>query len=102
MIELVVKKNQVDYTGLLDRPAFALWSDSGKLLGGAYDTLREYHEGLKAFQADMQSPRLADRFLAIEATCRLRMDRLEMQLTAFTDTQPGAFAYVVAKLRPWR
>ena len=105
MTQLKVLDNRVDYVGLLKKPVINLWGEGGAILGGLYDALSPYHDGLKSFRSIGDGGPPADQAVTVDlgwqAQFRFRFDRIEAHLHTFEDSQLKTFPGVLERGVAW-
>jgi len=105
MTQLSVRDNRIEYVGLLKKPVFNLWGEGGAILGGLYDALSPYHNGLKSFGSIGDGGSPADQAVTVDlgwqAQFRFRFDRIEAHLHTFDDSQLQTFPGVLERGAAW-
>lgn len=104
MITLTINRNQIDYIGTFERPAFSLVGNSN-VLEGLFDTFSKFQVPLSDFRLDTAAAVPTDNginiFLKSLGLYRLRFDRVEWTVTDFLDVDFSRLPDVLTQGATW-
>ena len=104
MRTLTVNRNQIDYVGTFERPAFSLVGNT-RIMEGLYDAFSVYQVTLADFRLDTGATVATDFgvnvFLKSLGQYRLRFDRVEWSVSGFVDEDMPRLPEVLKKGEEW-
>jgi hypothetical protein len=107
MLVLDIKSNQVDYLGIMGRPAFSLWGEERLLLSTLYEAYRPYNVRLENIVGAGTTDSAGDQGVTVNlgarTSFRFRFDRVDARMTNFLTSDlealPGIIDAGVTALR---
>ncbi len=104
MITLTVNRNQIDYVGIFERPAFSLVSNV-RVLEGLYEIFSKFQVALSDFRLDATSAVPTENsvsiFLKSLGQYKLRFDRVEWAVINFVDEDFPRLPEVLMRGEEW-
>jgi hypothetical protein len=96
MPNLVIRRNEIDYTAALAEPAFELWGEAKTLVSGLYKAFRPFGVSLSDISDASDGESLAEKGVRVSLGPRgsftFRFDRLEANLSNFLEPEIEQFA----------
>lgn len=105
MITLTVNQNQIDYVGLLEKPAFSLIGEVRQIIEGLYNAFSPYQTALSDFRleevATTPSSFGVNVYLKSLGIYKFRFDRVEWKVSGFVDEDLPNLATILKRGEDW-
>lgn len=105
MARLIIERNQASYVAVLSQPVFSLWGKGGVILEGLYNAFRDLGITLADIRAESGTAAPSDEAVAVffgaQASFRFKFDRLEGNLSNFSDQELVDFAKMLGRGDAW-
>ena len=105
MITLTINQNQIEYVGLLEKPAFRLIGEARQIIEGLYNAFSPYQAALTDFRfeevATTPSSFGVNVYLKSLGIYKFRFDRVEWKVSGFVDEDLPNLVAILKRGEDW-